>query len=428
MTSCRACGQALVEQSSCAALDKYIEEYFHLTAIRLCDYEDPSQSKVCDLCTSKLEDFERFRQVCLQVHWKIHKLKVETLDADEDPFTIKVECKPDFPEEKDPILDVINANEPADKSASVKSDTGSESDDSYESNSDDYDSPSEDEGSSEEAESKPNSPKPKKPRAKWGSLKKKEPHEKRPLFPCDRCPKKFFLQYRLDAHKRAHDGLKPFECEICKKAFARSNGLKMHRIQKHSNNRICLPCDFPGCTYKYSTRLGLQRHKKRAHDPNYVEPPSTAFICDVCGRDYTTKGGLKTHKYTHYPSEMPFVCAVCGKKFPTVNKLKEHTMRHDGIKRHTCPHCGLQKITMHELKFHIKNMHSSEPRSFPCKLCEKHFTSPGSLSMHVKIIHHGLKPYVCTICSFAFGRSDHLKRHMQSHIRAGLSKPETAVE
>ncbi|XP_053688343.1 zinc finger and BTB domain-containing protein 49-like isoform X2 [Sabethes cyaneus] len=419
MTNCRACGQTLADQSAWSALEKYQEEYFHMTAIRLSDYEDPSQAKVCDLCARKLQDFESFRQICLQVHWQLQQL-VEKLE-DDDSFTVAVEYLPDQDEE-DPILKVFNENETADKCASVKTDSGGESDESYESDSEECYSPAkEDDDSSEDIKSEANSPIPaKKPRAKWGSRKKKEPREKRIVLSCDRCPKKFFAQYRFDAHKRAHDGLVPFECGMCDKAFARVKTLRLHRRQKHSNNPLCLPCDFPGCQHKFYTRLGFNRHKRRAHDPNYVAPPVTPFICDVCGKDFTSKGGLKTHSYTHYPDEMPFVCEVCDKKFPTVNKMKDHVLRHKGIKRHICPHCGLQKITRHELKFHIRNMHSSEPRCFPCTLCEKQLSSSGGLNTHVRTVHHGSKPHVCPFCSFAFGRTDHLKRHIR--ISCGVDR------
>ncbi|XP_058465299.1 zinc finger protein 652-B-like [Malaya genurostris] len=445
MQTCRACGQSVYGQNNYESLEKYVEAYFNLTTIQLRDYEDPSQSKVCSRCVEKLDEFDRFRKLCLQVHWQMHKIKVEIPEEEvyRETISVEVECKPEIPEE-DPIQHIDIGTSETEMKNDDNDNSGGEDDTDENDNDDDYD---DDDGGDnddsndenyEEQNANPRKneklrlsktdegdevpPKPKKPRAKWGSLKKKEPKEQRTVFPCDRCPRKFFVLFRFNAHKRTHDGLKPFECEVCGRAFSTSNNLKLHRIQKHSNNRISLPCDHPGCGQRFATRLGLNRHRNRVHNPDYVMPAQTAFICDMCGKKFTTNGGLKRHKYTHTPGEMPFVCGICSKQFPTSNKLKEHTMRHEGVKNHTCPQCGLRKTTMHELKTHIRNMHSTEPRSYSCEVCARQFSNTGSLGLHIKIVHLGVKPYICTVCQWAFGRSDHLKRHMKSHMRAGLIK------
>ncbi|XP_058834123.1 zinc finger protein 652-A-like [Topomyia yanbarensis] len=430
MQICRACGQSFSDQDRCESLEEYVDAYFNLTTIRLRDYEDPSQSKVCRQCVEKLDEFEKFRKLCLQVHWRLHKIKVETPEEEvyRETVTVEVECKPELPEDDDPINSILEDKTEVkrdDDSGDEEDTDENEDDDDYDDDEDsDDDNCEEEDGKSnkDEKEEKEVPSKPKKKRAKWGSLKKKEPKEQRTVFPCDLCPRKFFVLFRFNAHKRTHEGLKPFECEVCGRAFSTSNNLKLHRIQKHSNNRISLPCDHPGCGQRFSTRLGLNRHKNRVHNPDYVMPAQIAFICDICGKKFTTNGGLKRHKYTHTPGEMPFVCGICSKQFPTSNKLKEHTMRHEGVKNHTCSQCGLRKTTMHELKTHIRNMHSTEPRSYSCEVCARQFSNTGSLGLHIKIVHLGLKPYICTVCQWAFGRSDHLKRHMKSHMRAGLLK------
>lgn len=141
------------------------------------------------------------------------------------------------------------------------------------------------------------------------------------VYECDQCPKKFRVLMRLNAHKRTHEGLKPFVCELCGKDFAKWNNLKTHRIQKHSDNKIAMPC--MECGQTFATKQGLKRHRERNHDPNYVAPEPISFMCDTCGKTFTTNGTLKKHKYIHTPNEMPFVCQICDKKFPTKHKLHE---------------------------------------------------------------------------------------------------------
>lgn len=211
---------------------------------------------------------------------------------------------------------------------------------------------------------------------KGRSSKKQEWREPTEVYSCDRCPRKFRVLLRFTAHKRTHDGLKPFECKICGKDFAKWNNLKTHHIQKHTDNKISLPCDHPGCDQAFATRQGLKRHRLRTHDPNFVTPEPMLFVCDTCGKTFSSNGALKKHKYTHTPNEMPFVCTICSKKFPTSHKLKEHTMRHEGVKNHTCPFCGLRKTTMHELRTHINNVHS-KVRKYPCDICASVFSNVG---------------------------------------------------
>lgn len=218
-----------------------------------------------------------------------------------------------------------------------------------------------------------------KKRAKYGSVKSEKPKSPLPIYSCDRCPKKFRVILRMEAHKRTHDGLKPFECDLCGKDFCKWNNLKTHHIQKHTDQKISIPCGFEGCDQTFATQQGKKRHYLRTHDPTYVIPEQTAFVCDTCGKTFTTNGALKKHKFIHTPNDMPFVCGLCGKKFPTSHKLKEHTWRHQGIKNHTCSYCGLRKTTMHELKTHINTVHSKS-KTFPCDICASEFTNIGKIS------------------------------------------------
>lgn len=399
MPICRVCGVNLSINTDCKALEDYLQIYSQLTAIRLDEEKDLHEFKVCNICVEKLNDFERFRKVCIQVHRQLLNVKLEQPENDYDQETTHVVKR-----------------EPADNEDSQKSDSSGLSDDDNAEDDDEDDikplMPLVEMNDNTEEDSE--QAKPKKQRAKYGSLKNQAPKTRIPIYSCDQCPRKFRVMLRLNAHKRTHDGLKPFECEICGKDFAKWNNLKTHHIQKHTESKISIPCEFYGCGQTFATRQGLKRHWLRTHDPNYVVPETTGFVCDTCGKTFTTNGALKKHKFIHTPNEMPFVCIICGKKFPTSHKLKEHTMRHEGIKNHTCSYCGLRKTTMHELKTHINNIHA-KGRTYPCDICATEFSNIGNLNRHVKIVHLGLKPYVCQVCERAFGKSDHLKRHMKSH-------------
>lgn len=88
---CRVCGLSLSLDIDCKALEDYLQIYSQLTAIRvtprsfrlecshlqpiayfqLDDDKDLHEMKVCNICVRKLKDFDQFRNVCLQVHWRL---------------------------------------------------------------------------------------------------------------------------------------------------------------------------------------------------------------------------------------------------------------------------------------------------------------------------------------------------------------------
>ncbi|XP_055631145.1 zinc finger protein 112-like [Toxorhynchites rutilus septentrionalis] len=446
MSFCRACGRTLSDQDGYQSLEEFVTIYLNLTGIELDDEANPNTLKVCQECVQKLVEYDGFRKICLQVHWGLQNVKIELTEVKVHPETVllDLECKPlsfEVTNEKDEFSedDEGKSSVGSDASDDIEKEglelAAEESDNEYVPSIRGHPGIAEDTQSSDpqdiesESELKKNTAvrqRQRKKRTKWGSLKKREYREPTEVYSCDRCPKKFRVLLRLNAHKRTHDGLKPFDCKLCGKEFAKWNNLKTHHIQKHTENKISLPCDHPGCNQVFATRQGLKRHRLRTHDPNYVTPEQTLFVCDTCGKTFSTNGALKKHKYTHAPNEMPFVCTICSKKFCTSHKLKEHIMRHEGVKNHTCPFCGLRKTTMHELKTHINNVHA-KVRTYPCDICASVFSNIGNLNRHVKIVHLGLKPYVCSVCERAFGKSDHLKRHMKSHNIPSTTLSSTVV-
>ncbi|XP_055591942.1 oocyte zinc finger protein XlCOF6.1-like [Uranotaenia lowii] len=402
MLNCRACGQSLAGTDGCESFENYRIIYCYLTSIEITDNGLQNNPKVCSCCVDKLLEFDRFRQICLEVHENLIHLKNEPTDfLKTELVTIKTE---DFIIESLDNDDEYAVNSEAD-------------DDDEEDEEDEDDKPLASMVSNDQkAVDTDNNitPKLKKPRAKYGSQKNKKVKEPIPLYQCELCPKTFRVLWRYEGHKRTHAGLKPFACDLCEKSFNKWFNYKMHHKQYHTEDKIRLPCDHPGCELIFTTKLGLQRHQQRMHDPNFKPPEPTPFVCDICGKTFSSNGTLKKHKYIHTPNEMPFMCGQCDKKFTTKYKLKEHTMRHQGVKNHTCPFCGARKTTGHELKMHINQVHAKQ-RNYSCDHCSTSFGQLSNLNRHVKIVHLGLKPYACQICERAFGKNDHLKRHMKSH-------------
>ena len=110
------------------------------------------------------------------------------------------------------------------------------------------------------------------------------------------------------------------------------------------------------------------------------------FFCDICGKSYTNKSGLKTHKlhvHEKYSEEVP--CDVCGISFRTRELLKQHQEReHSECPRFACDTCGMRFGNNYHLKRH-EVIHSDE--ELPCPLCSRRFKRKDGLDTHMSHIH-----------------------------------------
>ena len=75
-------------------------------------------------------------------------------------------------------------------------------------------------------------------------------------------------------------------------------------------------------------------------------------------------------------------CDVCQKGFTTSGSLAAHKLTHTGVKPYTCD------------------------------VCQQGFTQSGNLASH-KLTHSGVKPYTCDVCQQGFTTSGNLARHKQ---------------
>ena len=55
-------------------------------------------------------------------------------------------------------------------------------------------------------------------------------------------------------------------------------------------------CDFLGCGKRYTTQVTLDTHKGEQHNPDKIVSESELqYICELCAKDFATKGNLTRH-------------------------------------------------------------------------------------------------------------------------------------
>ena len=121
-----------------------------------------------------------------------------------------------------------------------------------------------------------------------------------------------------------------------------------------------------------------------------VVPQVSQFLCDVCGKNFSTRESYRNHMRVHKIAmeNIQHGCGICYKQFDSKSKLTRHVRTHD-------PNSVLL-----------------------CDICGKNFSRADHLKRH-KLLHQGQSPHChsCIICKKQFSRADHLKRHLLRHTR-----------
>ncbi|KAM3134547.1 hypothetical protein pb186bvf_013361 [Paramecium bursaria] len=131
------------------------------------------------------------------------------------------------------------------------------------------------------------------------------------------CGAHFRKKSKLQRHyNETHLNLKQFVCEICNKAFKRSQHLKRHQLS-HTQERP-YKCEILNCPQSFNCKHHLKRHIKLIHEQKPI------FECQQCKFTSMKKRILNKHiKDNHSRKEQPnpiiFVCKICGRQFYRVN-------------------------------------------------------------------------------------------------------------
>ena len=90
-------------------------------------------------------------------------------------------------------------------------------------------------------------------------------------------------------------------------------------------------------------------------------------------------------------------------------------MVHEGEKNHKCPACNKAFSTPQHLTVHINSVHEGV-KQYTCGTCGKAFSQFGNLRTHIKTVHEGMKEHQCRLCSKAYTTAQSLIKHINNMI------------
>ncbi|CAL2027827.1 unnamed protein product [Caenorhabditis brenneri] len=108
---------------------------------------------------------------------------------------------------------------------------------------------------------------------------------------CGQKGKPFKKRYAIVNHVRVHTGETPFQCDVCRKGFARAANLKVHE-RTHTGNKPFL-CPVEGCSKRCSNSSDRIRHIR-----SHLE--GSPYECKKCDKRYTDPSSLRTHIRKHH--------------------------------------------------------------------------------------------------------------------------------
>jgi KRAB domain-containing zinc finger protein len=137
-------------------------------------------------------------------------------------------------------------------------------------------------------------------------------------------------------HRNIHTGIKPFECEVCKRKFALQQNLKKHK-------KLHLLCS--NCNREITHPLDLELEG----DLVTMVTQEAQYVCDECGERFgnskkflrhfarehskDVKCGLCQELESTKPTGVGYACSKCNYVFDHPRQLEDHMESHVYIKR-----------------------------------------------------------------------------------------------
>lgn len=335
-----------------------LAEILNLSGIQIVVNED-RPSSICWRCIVAVEDFQLFRERCLENDAIIQSTHLNTsVRPGQDEWVVSIpesELRPEGSQED---------NE--DNSLLVGSIGPSQTDPSQ----------------IESAQIKPKSKRKASKRKQFSSKKMDELNtgetQSTNSTTCHLCKHEFFSRPSLYSHfKEQHlERGRPHKCDVCQSSFKR----KSHLVDHMASHTGEIKHECVDCGTSYSKANSLTRHRRSFHhEPVLINKQvnrkavSTEgqFKCTFCPKSFKHRSSMNFHTKTH-KDLLPLVCVLCDARFANKKGLLIHR------KYHPSPLDAFKEVSSSSL----------EPKkNLQCKLCPRSFEKSNYLTQHMKFMH-----------------------------------------
>uniref|UniRef100_A0A8C2J7U3 Zinc finger protein 687b n=1 Tax=Cyprinus carpio TaxID=7962 RepID=A0A8C2J7U3_CYPCA len=256
---------------------------------------------------------------------------------------------------------------------------------------------------------------------------------------CPNCPMAFKSAQSAQGHITSqHPALTAaqakmiYKCVMCDTVFTQKPLLYMH-FDTHLAKQKVHVFKCPDCTKLYAQKGSMMEHIKTVHRGLSVKaeaPPTTSSPVSA-----PSSNSIPKPKPTENNSD-----ELSQGQGEEDEEGEEEEGEHEGEERDEgeeeeneeedqlsspesgsmewrCKECKKRFAEREEYIDHMKNEHGTLMKKFPCRLCERSFSSANSLRRHVRIIHEGVKRvFRCPHCSEG-KRTFSSRLILEKHIR-----------
>lgn len=141
----------------------------------------------------------------------------------------------------------------------------------------------------------------------------------------------------------ANEKAKPYNCDVCGRAFSLRNSLKNHLAVVHSrgdllkNSFKCRLCD-----KMFAILSRLEHHMEKKHEIREKLSCSRTFRCAQCDITLSSRSAMRQHHIDTHTVETfkSWKCEMCDRVFSKKRMLESHINEHKNLREHKCKICG----------------------------------------------------------------------------------------
>ncbi|XP_066531711.1 zinc finger protein 687b [Hoplias malabaricus] len=235
---------------------------------------------------------------------------------------------------------------------------------------------------------------------------------------CPNCPMAFKSAASAQAHiSTQHPALTAvqakmiYKCVMCDTVFTQKTLLYMH-FDTHLGKQKVHVFKCPDCTKLYAQKGSMMEHIKTAHrglSSKTEAPPaaSTSTTASSANSSSRTKQSGVTVGFEDCAQGQ----GEDEEKEEEGDEQEEEEDDDDNEEEHPsspdsesmewkCKECKTRYAEREDYIDHMKKEHGMSMKKFPCRKCERSFSSANSLRRHIRVIHEGVKRvFHCQYCS-----------------------------